>query len=126
LTRQRISPQEVQKILAHASEVACEDCGAPPGQPCTRPGAGRTVCKLRYIQAAISLRRQAKAKWQTPEQQAEQAEILAALPKVARSEIEKCRTAKGGYAFTRTWFLDHGLPYPPIAGWRRAVEREEE
>jgi hypothetical protein len=126
LTRQRTSPQDVQKIVAHASGLPCQDCGAAPGEPCTRPGAGRSICKVRYIHSATSLRRQARAGRQTPEQQAEQGAILAALPKVSRSEIEKCKTPKGGYAFTRTWFLEHGLPYPPIAGWRQAVEREDE
>jgi hypothetical protein len=115
----------VQKIVAHASGLPCQDCGAAPGEPCTRPGAGRSICKIRYIQSAIALRRQAKAERQTVEQQAELEAILAALPKVSRSEIEKCRTPRGGYAFTRAWFLEHGLPYPPIAGWRQAVERED-
>ena len=32
----------------------------------------------------------------------------------------------GGYRFIRRWFLDNGLPYPPVAGWRQAVEREAE
>ena len=62
---------------------------------------------------------------QTPEQAAEQAAVLRGLPRVPRAEIEKCRTPTGGYSFTRAWFLEHGLPYPPIAGWRQAVEREE-
>jgi hypothetical protein len=42
---------------------------------------------------------------------------------VPKAEIEKCRTPRGGYAFTRAWFLEHGLPYPPVPGWRQAVER---
>ena len=122
--QRRTPPDDMQKIVAHASELPCQACGAA-GTPCARPGADRSICKIRYIQSAAALRRQARAERQTPEQQAELDAILAALPKVPRSEIEKCRTPKGGYAFTRAWFLEHGLPYPPIAGWREAVERED-
>jgi hypothetical protein len=118
----RVSAQE---IAAHAQEhLACNDCGVVPGEPCDQPG-GRIVCKSRYISAAIAVRRQAKAGQQIPEQAAERAVVLASLPKVPREEIEKCRTPRGGYSFTRAWFLEHGLPYPPIAGWRQAVERDD-
>ena len=48
------------------------------------------------------------------------------LPRIDPAEIAKCRTAKGGYSFTREWFLDHGLPYPPPKGWRKEVERPDE
>ena len=61
-----------------------------------------------------------------PGQAAELAAILARLPRVSREEIEACRTPAGGYSFTKAWFLEHGLPYPPIAGWRQAVERDED
>jgi hypothetical protein len=116
-------PQDVARITAHAREhVPCQDCGAGPGEPCTRPGSGRTVCKARYINSAIQMRQALRAAALTLEQQA----ILADLPKVPKAEIEKCRTAGGGYSFTKAWFLEHGLPYPPVAGWREAVEREEE
>jgi hypothetical protein len=122
-----MSPEGAQRTAAHARErLACDDCSAAPGEPCTRPGPGRSVCKPRFIAAAIALKRQARAARQTPEQAADLAAILASLPRVPSPEIEKCRTAKGGYSFTRTWFLEHGLPYPPIPGWRQAVERKEQ
>jgi hypothetical protein len=121
--RQRTSPEDVQQIVARALDCeSCSDCGAAPGEPCVRPGPGRTVCKSRFIAAAIALSREARAGQRTPEQDA----VLAGLPKVSRAEIEACRTPKGGYAFTKAWFLEHGLPYPPVAGWRQAVEREQE
>ena len=44
----------------------------------------------------------------------------------SRSEPWQAADVAGGYAFTRAWFLEHGLPYPPVAGWREAVEREAE
>ncbi len=123
LTR-RTSPEDAQEIAAHAREhLTCGDCGAAPGSLCTQPGRGRTVCKSRFVAAAIELRQQAKAVRQTPEQDAVQAAVLAGLPRVSKEEIERCRTQRGGYAFTRAWFLEHGLPYPPVAGWRQAVAR---
>ena len=113
-------PEEAQRIAGHALEhTPCEDCAAAPGEPCVEPGSGRTVHKSRFIAAAIALRREARSA-RTPEQDA----VLAALPRVPREEIEACRTPAGGYRFTRRWFVDHGLPYPPVAGWRQAVERE--
>ena len=120
--KRRTSPEDAQKIVAHARELPCQDCAAAPGEPCTRPGPGRNVCKSRYIAAAIEVKQALRAAARTLEQQA----ILANLPKVPKAEIEKCRTPAGGYAFTRAWFLEHGLPYPPVAGWREAVEREAE
>jgi hypothetical protein len=119
------SPEDVRKIVTHAQEhLPCHDCGAEPGTPCTQPGRGRTVCKSRYIAAAVAIRRQAKAERRAPEEAAEPAAVLAGLPRVSREEIEACRTPAGGYSFTKAWFLEHGLPYPPIAGWRQAVERD--
>jgi hypothetical protein len=122
----RASPEEARRIADRAREnKSCDDCGAAPGEPCTQPGRGRTVHQVRFVAAAVAIRRQAKAQQRTAEQAAEQAAILAGLPRVSREEIEKCRTPAGGYSFTWAWFLEHGLPYPPIAGWRQAVERED-
>lgn len=119
-SKRQTPPEDVLKIVAHAWQHAtCQDCGAGPGEPCTQPGGGRTVCKSRFIAAAIAIKQQAWAARQTPEQAA----ILASMPRVPKAEIEKCRTPRGGYAFTRAWFLEHGLPYPPVPGWRQAVER---
>jgi hypothetical protein len=95
---------------------------APPGETCARPGRGRTVCKTRYIAAAIAVNQQAKAARRTPEQAA----ILAALPRVSREEIEACRTPAGGYSFTRERLASWGVPWPPPAGWRRALLRDED
>lgn len=121
-----MSLEDAQKTASHAHQnLSCDDCGAAPGQPCRQPGGGRTVCKSRFVAAAIAIKRQAKAERRTPEQAAEQFAILAGLPRVPKEEIERCRSPRGGYAFTKAWFLEHGLPYPPIAGWRQAVEREE-
>jgi hypothetical protein len=117
-----MSPEAARQIAGHAQDhVECRDCAAVPGQPCTSPGPGRSVHKSRYIAAAIQVKRALSAAAQTLEQQA----ILASLPAVNRAEIEKCRTPKGGYSFTRAWFLEHGLPYPPVPGWRQAVDRED-
>jgi len=120
----RATPEETRQIAARAAQMRCDDCGASPGEPCPRPGRGRSVCRSRFIAGAIAIRRQEKAVRRTPEQEAEQAAILAGLPRVPKAEIEKCRTPAGGYAFTRAWFLEHGLPYPPVPGWRQAVEQE--
>jgi hypothetical protein len=115
----------MRKIAGHARQhLPCDDCGAAPGEPCTRPGKGGTVCKPRYIAAAVAIRRQEKAARRPPGQAAELAAVLAGLPEVSRREIEACRTPAGGYSFTKAWFLEHGLRYPPIAGWRQAVERD--
>lgn len=123
MTRKRTSPEDARKIADHArGHLECQDCGAAPSEPCVHPGSGRSVCKSRYASAAIEMKHALKAAALTLEQQA----ILASLPKVPKAEIEKCRTPKGGYSFTKNWFLEHGLPYPPVAGWRAAVEREEE
>jgi hypothetical protein len=126
VTRGKASPQEVRAIVAQAANLPCQDCGAGPGEPCVHPGAGRSICRSRFTESAIAFRRQASARRRTPEQQAEAAAILANLPKVSRSEIEKQRTERGGYSFTREFFVSHGLPYPPISGWRAAVEQEDD
>jgi hypothetical protein len=48
MTQRRTSPEDAQKIAAHAREhVLCQDCGAAPGEPCDRPSSGRTVHKPR-------------------------------------------------------------------------------
>jgi len=44
------------------------------------------------------------------------------LPRVPREEIEACRTPAGGYSFTRERLASWGVPWPPPAGWRRALE----
>ena len=75
--QRRTAPEDVQKILAYAERQRCDDCAAAPGEPCTRPGSGRSVHKTRYIAAAIAVRREAKAARRTPEQAA----ILAGLPR---------------------------------------------
>jgi hypothetical protein len=116
-------PELARKIAAHAREhVQCQDCSARPGEPCIDTGSGTLVHKVRYVAAAIALKRADKP----AERTREQAAILAALPRIPREEIEACRTERGGYRFTRSWFIKHGLPYPPVAGWRQAVEREAE
>jgi hypothetical protein len=85
------------------------------------PWSGRSVHKSRYISAAIQMKQALRAAARTLEQQV----ALADLPKVPKADIEKCRTSRGGFSFTKSWFLEHGLPYPPVAGWRHAVERED-
>jgi LRP1 type putative zinc finger protein len=55
------SPEEAKKIAAHAQQnLPCHDCGAAAGEPCTQPGRGRTVCKSRFVAAAIAFRRREK------------------------------------------------------------------
>jgi hypothetical protein len=121
----RATPEETRQIATRAAQMRCDDRSAACGEPCTRPVRGHTVCKSRFVAGAIAIRRETKAARRSPEQEAEQAAILAGLPRVPKAEIEKCRTPRGGYAFTRAWFLEHGLPYPPVRGWRQAVERED-
>jgi hypothetical protein len=123
VTRRRRSPEAAQQIAGHARDhVECQDCGAAPGQPCIRPGSGRSTCKSRFVVAAIALRRELRDAGRTPEQEA----ILAGLPRIPREEIEACRTPNGGYRLTKEWFTSHGIPYPPPAGWRQAVEQEDD
>jgi hypothetical protein len=119
------SPEEARKIAAHARQhLPCDDCGATPGEPCTQPGRGRTVCKPRYVAAAIAIRRQAKAERRTPEQAAELTAILARLPRVSREEVEAGRSPVGG--FTRAQLAAWRVPWPPPAGWLQALLRGED
>jgi hypothetical protein len=113
------SPAEIASYARQ--HLACETCGAEVGQPCARAGRGGTVHKPRYISAAIAVKRAGREARRTPEEAA----ILASLPRIPKAEIEACKTSRGGYSFTRAWFLEHGLPYPPVPGWRAAVERED-
>ena len=124
-SKRQTSPGDAQKIAAHAREhLHCGDCGAEPGSPCA--GSDRIVCRSRYIAAATALRRQARDVRLTPDEAAERAAILASLPQVSREEIEACRTPKGGYSFTRERLASWGVPWPPPAGWRRALQRGED
>ena len=124
--KRQTSPEYVQKILAHAEHQRCDDCGAAPGKPCNRPGSGRSVCRGRYIAAAIQMKQALRAAARTLDQQAAVEAILAGLPKVPREELEACRTAAGGYSFTRERLSSWGVPWPPPAGWRRALECGED
>ena len=125
--RRRTPPEDAQKTAEYARRnLPCHNCGAQPGEPCTEPGPGRTVCKNRFAAAAITLSQQAKAARRTPEQAAELAAILAGLPRVSREEIEACRTPAGGYSFTRERLAAWGVPWPPPPGWRRTLLREED
>jgi hypothetical protein len=56
----RATPEEAQQIAARAAQMRCDDCGAPPGDPCVQPGRGRSVHQTRYVAAAIAIRREAK------------------------------------------------------------------
>jgi len=118
--QRRTAPDDVQKILAYAEHQRCDDCGAAPSEPCTRPGSGRSVHKTRYIAAAIAVRQEAKAARRTPEQAA----ILAGLPRVSREEVEAGRSPAGG--FTRAQLAEWGVPWPPPSGWLRALLRGED
>lgn len=119
MTRRKTPPEDAQRIAGHARQhLACEDCGATPGELCIHPGSGRTVCKARFIAAAIALKRQARASQRTPEQQTDLEAVLAALPKIPKSEFAAITTERGGLRATREWFLAHGIDYPPPTGWR--------
>ena len=111
----------MRKIVAHAREhLDCQDCGATPGEWCIQPGRGRSVCKSRFIAAAIAVKRQEKAGRRTPEQTA----ILASLPRVSAEEIEAARSPRGGW--TRATLAAWDIPWPPPAGWRQALLRGED
>jgi hypothetical protein len=121
MTKQRMSPEDAQKAADHALQhVACDACAAGPGEPCVRPGPGRSAHKDRFVAAAIELRQQARAARRTPEQAA----LLAGLPRVSPEEVEAARSPRGGW--TRATLAAWDVPWPPPAGWRRALERGEE
>lgn len=116
----RMSPEEVRKAAAYALEhLPCEACGTAAGEPCPDQGRGRSVCGARYVTASIALRQEIRAAQQTPEQ----AGCLAGLPRVPPEEIQDARSPRGGW--TRETLARWGVPWPPPAGWRRALERGE-
>ena len=122
--KQRTSPEDAHRIAEHAqTSLPCQDCGAGPGEPCTRPGRGRSVCKARFISAAIALKRQDKAARRSPEQAVELAAILARLPRLSREGVKAGRGPAGG--FTKKQLAAWGVPWPPPAGWLRALLRED-
>lgn len=119
------SPEDAQKIAAHAQQhLPCRDCGAGISEACTEPGRGKTVCKSRFVAAAIAIRRQAKAERRSPEQAAELAAILAGLPRLTREEVEAGRSPAGG--FTRAQLAAWAVSWPPPAGWLQALLRGED
>ena len=119
----RPSPYVAKMIEELAQKtIACNVCDAAPGEPCTDPGPGRTVHGGRWAKAAIARRRRNKAARLTPEQKA----ILAALPAVPPEEIEACRQPDGHYNFDRATLERWGVPWPPPAGWRQAIERKND
>ena len=120
----RATPEESRQIADRAVQVRCDDCGAAPGEPCIQPGKGRSVHRPRYIAAAIAIRRETKAARRTPEQEAELAAVLAALPRLTREEVEAGRSPAGG--FTRDQLAAWKVPWPPPAGWLGALLRSEE
>jgi hypothetical protein len=125
MTRPKTSPEEARRITDHARQhLECNDCGATPGAPCIHPGSGRSVCKSRFVAAAIAIRRQEKAARQTPEQAAELAAILAGLPRLTPEEVEAGRSPAGG--FTRAQLAAWEVPWPPPAGWLQALLRGED
>ena len=125
MTKRPASPEDVTRIVKYAQQhLACPDCGAAPGEPCTRPGRGRSVCRSRFVDAAIAIRQQAKAAARSPEQEAELAAILATLPRVSSAEIEAGRSPADG--FTRKQLAEWQVPWPPPSGWLRALLGEED
>ena len=116
----RATPEETREIAARAAQMPCDDCGAPPGDPCVQPGSGRSVHQARYVAAAIAIRREAKAARRSPEQEAE----LAAIPQLTPEEVEAGRSPAGG--FTRAQLAAWGVPWPPPSGWLNALLRGEE
>lgn len=121
MAKRSASPGDVARIVEHSRQhLACEDCGAAPGEPCARPGSGRSVHKSRYVAAVIAVRHEVRAAQRTPEQAA----ILARLPQISREELEAGRSPAGG--FTRAQLAEWGVPWPPPSGWLRALLREED
>ncbi|HZR53640.1 MAG TPA: hypothetical protein VFB06_29550 [Streptosporangiaceae bacterium] len=115
-------PNRAKEVTAIAvAEITCRKCGATAGQPCTDPGEDREVHGSRWATAAMVRRRRRQAARLTEEQQA----ALASLPRVPPEEIEKCRLPNGGYRFDQATLERWGVPWPPPAGWRKAVERAE-
>jgi hypothetical protein len=111
----RATPEETREIAARAAQMRCDDCGASPGEPCPRPGRGRSVCQSRFVAGAIAIRREAKAARRSPEQEAE----LAGLPRLTPEEIEAGRSPAGG--FTKKQLAAWNVPWPPPAGWLQAL-----
>jgi hypothetical protein len=120
----RATPEETRQIAARAAQMRCDDCGASPGEPCPRPGRGRSVCKSRFIAGAVAIRREAKAARRTPEQEAELAAVLAGLPTLTREEVEAGRSPAGG--FTRAQLAAWGVPWPPPSEWPHALLRGQD
>jgi hypothetical protein len=127
MTRKRTSPEDMQKTADYArQQLPCEDCTAAAGEPCASPGPGKTVCQSRYRSAMITLDRAARAARRTPAEAAELERLLADLPRVSREQIEACRKPDGAYSFTAERLASWGVPWPPPAGWRRAIERGQD
>ena len=97
----------------------------------TRSAMHRTRQRQERSQAALHRRgdrhqAQARAAQRTPQQAAEIAAVLASLPRVPREEIEACKTAAGGYSFTRGQLAAWGVDWPPPPGWLQALLREDD
>jgi len=124
-SKQRAPLKDTPKITTHARQhLPCADCGAAPGAACTRPGKGKTVCRARYIAAAIALRQHARAAQRTSEQATEVDTLFASLPRLSPAEIDAGRSPSGG--FTRAQLAAWGVPWPPPAGWLHALLRKAE
>jgi hypothetical protein len=124
LRTRRATPEETREIASRAAQLRCDNCGAPPGEPCTHPGRGRSVCKSRFVAGAIAIRREAKAARRSPEQEAELAAVLARLPRLTREEVEAGRSPRGG--FTRAQLAEWSVPWPPPSGWLQTLLRGED
>ena len=116
MSKRKPSPEETRRIASYGFDyLPCPDCGAAPGQPCDRPGRGRSVHKNRYIIAASTLSQRDKIARRTPAQAA----VLAALPRLTEEEIEAGRSPRGGW--TREQLAKWGVPWPPPTGWRHTL-----
>jgi hypothetical protein len=123
--KQTTTPEDRQLIADHARQhLPCDDCGAKPGQPCSKTGNGRTVCIGRYIGAAIEVRQAAKAARRTPEEAAAVAALFATLPRLTHEQIEAGRSPNGG--FGKEQLADWGVPWPPPTGWLNALRGEDD